>query len=74
MVKMQLQNRRFIYLAFYKPHPQPLSNVEKGARMEAEKSVFLLPSPSWRGVGGEVKMSKDKGVVFANNQCLIYHF
>jgi hypothetical protein len=50
------------------------SNVEKGARMGAEKSVFLLPSPLRRGAGGEVKISKDKGVVFANKQFHIYHF
>jgi hypothetical protein len=48
--------------------------VEKGVKIKPDKSLFLLPSPSWRGAEGEVKMSKDKRGGFANKQCLIYYF
>ncbi len=54
--------RRSYSSLLFVPHPRPFSNMEKGARKNTDKSVFLLPSSSWRGAGGEVKTLKVKGV------------
>jgi hypothetical protein len=61
MVKSICGIAGFFFLAYNEPHPQPLSTMARGAGKLIFEPLFLLPSPHWRGAGGEVKMSKDKG-------------
>ncbi len=41
------------------PHPRPFSNVEKGARKDTDKTVFLLPSPHVESNGTNLRLRRN---------------